>query len=191
MANDDVAYTNENTAITIDVTKNDSFGAPNAPKTGTVVITTHPDASKGTATVNNNGTPTNPTDDKIIFTPKPGYFGDVTMEYEITNYNGDKDRATVTITVSGMRIPDGFSPNGDAINDTFVIQRSSNLTINLIVFNRWGNKVFEQANYANDWEGTGINNQALPEGTYYRIVEAINNTTGQTQKLSGVITLKR
>lgn len=191
VANDDVAYTNENTPITIDVTKNDSFGAPNAPKTGTVVITTHPDASKGTATVNNNGTPTNPTDDKIIFTPKPGYFGDVTMEYEITNYNVDKDRATVTITVSGMRIPDGFSPNGDAINDTFVIQRSSNLTINLIVFNRWGNKVFEQANYANDWEGTGINNQALPEGTYYRIVEAINNTTGQTQKLSGVITLKR
>ncbi|HOU26893.1 MAG TPA: gliding motility-associated C-terminal domain-containing protein [Paludibacteraceae bacterium] len=190
-ANDDVAYTNENTAITIDVTKNDSFGAPNAPKTGTVVITTHPDASKGTATVNNNGTPTNPTDDKIVFTPKPGYFGDVTMEYEITNYKGDKDRATVTITVSGMRIPDGFSPNGDAINDTFVIQHSSNLTINLIVFNRWGNKVFEQANYANDWEGTGINNQALPEGTYYRIVEAINNTTGQTQKLSGVITLKR
>ena len=93
--------------------------------------------------------------------------------------------------VTGFNIPDGFSPNGDAINDTFVIERSSNLTINLIVFNRWGNKVFEQANYANDWDGTGINNQPLPEGTYYRIVEAINNTTGQTQKITGVITLKR
>ncbi|MBP6231373.1 MAG: gliding motility-associated C-terminal domain-containing protein, partial [Paludibacteraceae bacterium] len=81
--------------------------------------------------------------------------------------------------------------NGDAINDTFVIQHSSNLTINLIVFNRWGNKVFEQANYANDWDGTGINNQPLPEGTYYRIVEATNTTTGNTQKLTGVITLKR
>ena len=122
---------------------------------------------------------------------KNGYFGDDTFEYTITNYHGDTSTALVTVMVTGFTIPDGFSPNGDAINDTFVIQRSSNLTINLIVFNRWGNKVFEQANYANDWEGTGINNQALPEGTYYRIVEAINNTTGQTQKLSGVITLKR
>ena len=126
-----------------------------------------------------------------MYTPESGYFGDDYFEYTITNYNGDTSTARVMVMVTGLTIPDGFSPNGDAINDTFVIQRSSNLTINLIVFNRWGNKVFEKSNYANDWDGTGINNQPLPEGTYYRIVEVTNTTTGEKQRLSGVITLKR
>jgi gliding motility-associated-like protein len=39
-----------------------------------------------------------------------------------------------------------------------------------MVFNRWGDKVFEQENYQNDWKGTH-NGQNLPPATYFYIIE--------------------
>ncbi|WP_227699098.1 gliding motility-associated C-terminal domain-containing protein [Spirosoma radiotolerans] len=72
-------------------------------------------------------------------------------------------------------IPEGFSPNGDGINDRFVIQHLPvDLTVQLEVYNKWGNLVYRSVNYKNDWDGTanqGINLSAakgeLPDGTYY------------------------
>lgn len=74
-------------------------------------------------------------------------------------------------------IPEGFSPNGDGINDRFVIQGvPATATVDLEVFNRWGYKVYADSNYKNDWEGQanqGIRaagNQGLPDGTYFYVV---------------------
>lgn len=72
-------------------------------------------------------------------------------------------------------IPEGFSPNGDGINDRFVIQRLPvGTTVHLEVYNRWGHIVYQNVNYKNDWDGTanqGIKTsdakQSLPDGTYY------------------------
>lgn len=72
-------------------------------------------------------------------------------------------------------IPEGFSPNGDGINDRFVIRYLPlGLTVTLDVYNRWGHLVYQSANYKNDWDGTanqGINagrgKPDLPDGTYY------------------------
>lgn len=72
-------------------------------------------------------------------------------------------------------IPEGFSPNGDGINDRFVIQRVPvGITVQLDVYNRWGNLVYQDVNYTNDWDGTpnqGVKTaeakQGLPDGTYY------------------------
>ncbi|GAB3707996.1 hypothetical protein GCM10027592_42670 [Spirosoma flavus] len=72
-------------------------------------------------------------------------------------------------------IPEGFSPNEDGINDRFVIQRlPQGATVQLEVYNRWGQLVFKSDDYKNDWDGTanrGLNasdaKQTLPDGTYY------------------------
>ena len=40
------------------------------------------------------------------------------------------------------------------------------------VLNRWGQLVFEQANYRNDWEGTYEDGSDLPSGTYFIVFEA-------------------
>ncbi|WP_338873252.1 gliding motility-associated C-terminal domain-containing protein [Spirosoma sp. SC4-14] len=72
-------------------------------------------------------------------------------------------------------IPEGFSPNGDGINDYFVVQRlPAGVTIQLEIYNRWGSVVYRNNNYKNDWDGTanqGIKTttamQGLPDGTYY------------------------
>lgn len=70
-----------------------------------------------------------------------------------------------------------FSPNGDGINDTFVIEGIEIFENELKIYNRWGNIVFEATNYQNDWEGTSNagrvirRDQRLPAGTYFYTLE--------------------
>jgi len=93
-------------------------------------------------------------------------------------------------------IPSGFSPNRDGVNDKFVITRPFNTTINLQLFNRWGNAVYLSPDYKNDWDGRGnqpnnILGEELPDGTYYYIVTATNRSNGTIRKFAAFITLKR
>ena len=74
-------------------------------------------------------------------------------------------------------IPEGISPNGDGLNDAWVIEGLEYYPDHKVwIFNRWGNKVFEAEGYQNDWRGTNtfdvaIANENLPEGTYFYIIE--------------------
>ncbi len=80
-------------------------------------------------------------------------------------------------------IPKGFSPNGDGVNDTWVIpgiEAFPNHQIRL--FNRWGSEVFSAVNYQNDWNGVsngkrvfGSSSDQLPPGAYYYIIETGTN----------------
>jgi gliding motility-associated-like protein/uncharacterized repeat protein (TIGR01451 family) len=73
----DVATTTEDKPVTIDVLDNDS----DIPSMGTIDITTAP--SNGTVTINDGGTPNDPSDDVVVYTPNSGYTGNDTFEYEI------------------------------------------------------------------------------------------------------------
>ena len=80
-----------------------------------------------------------------------------------------KDCLTITI-------PDAYSPNGDGVNDVFVITNIESYPgSKFIVFNRWGNKVYEAAPYTNQWDGTSQFGSAfkegLPESTYYYVLD--------------------
>jgi gliding motility-associated-like protein len=95
---------------------------------------------------------------------------------------GDNDEPT-RVTLQSLRqeeketvfIPEGFSPNGDGINDFFVIQHvPDDVQVQLGIYNRWGNLVYQNENYKNDWDGkanqgirTSGTGQNLPDGTYY------------------------
>jgi gliding motility-associated-like protein len=87
----------------------------------------------------------------------------------------------------------GFSPNQDGMNDKWIIIRPYGTKIQAKVFNRWGNLVYENDNYQNDWDGRGQGNfmgNFLPEGTYFYLVEAIDRN-GNTQKFSKTLTIVR
>ena len=91
-------------------------------------------------------------------------------------------------------IPEAFSPNGDGFNDYFEIIHPSSTTISLAVYNRWGNVVYMNADYQNDWRGKGKGNflgQELPEGTYYYIINATEKFTKQVSNFAGFLNLKR
>ncbi len=74
-------------------------------------------------------------------------------------------------------IPEGYSPNGDGINDLFVIRGIDSYPNNsIIIFNRWGNKVFEAHPYQNTWDGTcsfglTVGDNQLPDATYFYLLD--------------------
>lgn len=89
-------------------------------------------------------------------------------------------------------IPEGFSPNGDLSNDLFVIYGVEGKQVNIKVFNRWGNLVYESDSYQNNWDGvctTGgvLFGEQLPEATYYYLVQI----EGENETRKGYLTLWR
>lgn len=59
-------------------------------------------ASGGTASVNNNGTPGDPRDDFIVYTPDPGFYGSDSFQYQVADGFGGSATATVTVTIRGV-----------------------------------------------------------------------------------------
>ena len=117
--------------------------------------------------------------------------GELQVTLTATDTSGNSASATAIVTLTGtdtngnqipdgcetveLDIPSGFSPNADNVNDTWVIENITSFPNNKVtVFNRWGEKVFEQSNYQNNWNA--ISNQTttskrLPAGSYLYIVE--------------------
>ena len=92
-----------------------------------------------------------------------------------------------------LHIPNGFSPNNDGVNDTWVIRGLEQYPNHKIrIYNRWNNRVFEKRKYNNDWEGTNqmkifFGDGALPEGTYFYILDLGDDT----KPLTGFVFIKR
>jgi gliding motility-associated-like protein len=88
--------------------------------------------------------------------------------------NGCTDTDSVVVTLSGEQIITIYNiitPNGDGFNDTWYIENILNFPNNTIsIFNRYGQIVHEATAYANDWDGTR-NGDALPDGSYYYVIE--------------------
>ena len=81
-----------------------------------------------------------------------------------------------------MFIPDGFSPNGDGVNDKFIITHTVSTKIDLEVYNRWGVLVYKSSDYQNDWDGKGLGTflgKELITGTYYCVYKQIKIATGE------------
>ena len=161
--NDDLEYTLSGVAVTVFPLENDS---PDFIATSLEIIG---QASHGIIINNNNGS--------IIYTPDNDFVGTEIIAYEVCTESGVCRSAIIEIEVSeGLFIPEIITPNGDGKNDFFVIpgiERFNNT--HLIIFNRWGNKVYESTNYENDWAGfynqnNLIGSGKLPAGTYYYIL---------------------
>ena len=89
-----------------------------------------------------------------------------------------------------LAIPEGLSPNGDGDNDFYVIKGINVYPNNEItVFNRWGNIVYQQSGYNNEWQGTNNQGESLPDGTYFVIFQP-SNSAG-VEPLTGYIDLRR
>ncbi|MBS1600856.1 MAG: gliding motility-associated C-terminal domain-containing protein [Bacteroidetes bacterium] len=96
-----------------------------------------------------------------------------------------KIQITVLDAPSKIQVPNAFSPNGDGINDTWVITNLSaypGATVD--VFNRYGQLVFHSENNSKAWDGT-FNGQSLPLATYYYVIDLKNNE----KKIGGSVTI--
>lgn len=90
-----------------------------------------------------------------------------------TQYGLDMGTVTVLADQKGCRgtelsLPNIITPNQDGINEFFVIDQLEQLPENeLQVFNRWGNSVFSQKNYQNNWSG-----EDLVDGIYFYVLKS-------------------
>lgn len=93
----------------------------------------------------------------------------------------DTTDAYYTIMGGPISIPNVFSPNGDSNNETFHITNVDQYNNDLVVYNRWGSKVYTSRNYKNQWDGNGV-----PDGTYYYVL-----TFDDGREFSGHVTILR
>jgi len=186
-------------STTFYVTQTSSDGCESSPRTPIVVSVSQPRVDAG-ATLNvypgsstpviaiysgnNNGplatvlwTPSsecNPSDQLSTVITPVATSGTVTYQITVTDNAGCSatDDLIVNVINQCINVRNAFSPNGDGINDNWVVYDNNtclkNVTVN--VFNRYGNKVYQNTNYSNNWLGT-YNGKPIPDGTYYAVID--------------------
>ncbi len=111
--------------------------------------------------------------------------GIYTISLNVSDDRGCESASTEIVSIkNNFKIPDGFSPNGDGVNDTFVILGLElKNDVKLQIFNRWGAIVFESSDYkpGNFWDGGDHT-----DGTYFYILQV----PGMDAK-SGAVTIAR
>ncbi len=117
---------------------------------------------------------------------------DVTVTYSVTGFIGAcayTDAVTVSVG-NPLDLPNGFTPNGDDVNDFFSVpdlvpyERAR-----VLIYDRWGQLVFRSIGYPQPWDGTR-DGTPVPEGTYYYSIE-LNDPQVQLEAITGYISLVR
>lgn len=75
------------------------------------------------------------------------------------------DSLTVRVTAPELLIPTGFSPNGDGVNDRFRVLNKDVEKLTLLIYNRWGEKVYETTDPLSGWDGM-YKGMVQPLGVY-------------------------
>jgi len=123
--------------------------------------------------------------DALFTTQTPG-------EYTLTiQTNGSCTTTFGPVTVNKFetcRVPEGISPNGDGLNDYFVLDwLASDPGIDTLqIFDRRGVLVYEKDNYVNEFQGKNNDGNDLPAASYYYIIKLLDG-----KKLTGWFQLVR
>ncbi|NGM63568.1 hypothetical protein G5B30_16790 [Sphingobacterium sp. SGG-5] len=157
---DDTGVLEYGADITINIMENDANGSSAIDRKSVRIIALPPN---GQVTVNSDGS--------VTYKPNDRFLGEDIFEYEIRDENGLTSTAHVRITVipPELFIPNMISPNGDGKNDHLIIgKREAYDRIEIRILNRWGNEVYRNDDYRDEWDGGGLN-----EGTYFPVVRGI------------------
>jgi gliding motility-associated-like protein len=86
--------------------------------------------------------------------------------------NGCRDTVSIPIIVEGgvIFVPNVFTPNGDGVNDVFKVYGRGFRKFKLMVFDRWGEKLFETTNPNEGWNGT-YKGQPMPPAVYVYLID--------------------
>ena len=102
-------------------------------------------------------------------------YNDITYSVVVTdssgceNYNYTESLVDVSPFLYYF-IPSGFSPNNDGLNDRFQVYGQDIYSVDMMVFNRWGEKIFQGNNQFQTWDGT-YNGKQQAGGVYTFAVE--------------------
>ncbi|MBN8703748.1 MAG: gliding motility-associated C-terminal domain-containing protein [Bacteroidetes bacterium] len=172
IAENDETSVEFNTSASIDISANDT--------TSNATITIVQNPINGSIISISNGV--------VNYKPNEGFSGNDSLTYVVCDQFCTLacDTAKVYLNVLPeliFSIPNGFSPDGDGINDKFVIKNIDRFGDNkLEIYNRWGVLIFEASSYKNEWDGTTNNSSAVVlgdgkvvSGTYYYVLTLKDN----------------
>ena len=93
---------------------------------------------------------------------------------------------------SNLEIPNIFTPNGDGVNDYFILHTTNLTEIETTIIDRWGVKVYEvKTDKGNiQWDGKTMSGKEAPTGTYFYIIKA-KGLDEKAYEQKGFITLLR
>ena len=129
-----------------------------------------------------NGTALDQGNGEFEYTSDEGFVGTDSLTYTICADDCPTacDTAKVYFYVNEetpIHVPNGFTPNADGFNDTFIVTGISRYPDNEVtIFNRWGDVIYSAAPYENDWNGQtnpnglNLNNGNVVEGTYFYVI---------------------
>lgn len=110
---------------------------------------------------------------------EPGYYDVILIA---TNHFGCSDTAVVTIEIEDaftFYVPNAFTPNGDGTNDVFGPEVFGQLEYKFLIFDRWGQLMFESTDPSEKWDGT-FNGKEVPMDVYvWRAIILDRNREGQ------------
>lgn len=97
-----------------------------------------------------------------------------------TDLKGCKDTIVKPITIKPevyVYVPNTFTPDGNRFNSVFKASTINVTRLNVQIYNRWGETVFESDDINFEWDGTYVDGQIVPDGTYvYKIYyESVND----------------
>ncbi|MCB0771532.1 MAG: gliding motility-associated C-terminal domain-containing protein [Flavobacteriales bacterium] len=104
--------------------------------------------------------------------------------------------STVVVTVpveipeSSLFVPNVFTPNGDQMNDVYALTAVNIASLNMRIFNRWGQLVNELDRVGEVWDGRSLSGSLVPDGTYFYTIEA-KGLDGRSYDLKGHVTVLR
>jgi gliding motility-associated-like protein len=113
---------------------------------------------------------------------------------------GNESRKSPTVCVDNCptyQLPNVFTPNGDGANDLFIPFKNWRFVerIELQIFNRWGNLVFETQDPDINWNGTNRSGDELADGTYFYVCKVyekrVEGVVLRPDLLSGFVELIR
>ena len=122
---------------------------------------------------------------------KPNVSTTYTFRFQDSNGCVATDDAFVTVIPYCIKVMDAFTPNGDGMNDRWLVTNGAPCTKKnaVTIFNRYGHVVYKSDDYKNDWDGT-YNGKPVPDATYYYVV-TLQLINGKSVYLKGDVTILR
>jgi gliding motility-associated-like protein len=106
----------------------------------------------------------------ITITPEQTDTYQLLVTDQVTGCNGTSESQEVIVYLP-LQIPNAFTPNGDGINDVWVIEGlESYPDATVLIYNRWGQKIYEKRGGFDYWDGVNLNGKDVTTSTFYYII---------------------
>ncbi len=91
---------------------------------------------------------------------------------------------------NNLHFPEAFTPDGDGLNEVFEVNARFVSRFEIMIFNRWGELVFQSNDINTPWDGR-YNGNVVQDGTYVCKIRLTDESGRETQKEASIVLVRR